>query len=155
MRWRIPRWLARAPIPVLRHGFGWLLGPRLLLLEHIGWRTGRPRQVVLEVIDRAPGTWYVVSAYGERAQWLRNVQKQPRVRVWWLRLRGVPAEAIILDTMAAHEVFASYVRRNPRLARVLAWLTTDASAAPDDADLVEHLARETVVVHVSTCMRTA
>jgi len=43
VRWRIPRWLARFPIPLLRHGFGWVLGPRFLLLEHIGRHTGLAR----------------------------------------------------------------------------------------------------------------
>ncbi|MQA16779.1 MAG: nitroreductase family deazaflavin-dependent oxidoreductase, partial [Pseudonocardiaceae bacterium] len=80
MRWKIPRWLARAPVPLLRRGFGWLLGPRFLLLEHIGRRTGLARYAVLEVVDRGRGEWYVVAAYGPRAQWYRNVLRQPRVR---------------------------------------------------------------------------
>jgi hypothetical protein len=43
--------LARAPIPLLRHGFGRLLGPRFLLLEHLGRHSGLPRYVALEVVD--------------------------------------------------------------------------------------------------------
>ncbi|MGH3811135.1 MAG: nitroreductase family deazaflavin-dependent oxidoreductase [Pseudonocardiaceae bacterium] len=155
MRWQIPRWAARAPVPLLRNGFGWLLGPRFLLLEHIGRRSGQPRHVVLEVIDRAAGGWYVVSAYGERAQWLRNIRRQPRVRVWWLQLRGVPAEAIVLDRLAARRVFDGYIDRNPRLAGVLARLTTGASPGLDGAELAEHLVRETVLVWVSATRSVA
>lgn len=150
MRWQIPRWAARAPIPLLRNGFGWLLGPRFLLLEHVGRRTGLPRHVVLEVIDRSAGLWYVVSAHGERAQWLRNIRAHSRVRVWWLRLRAAPADATVLDRIAARQVFDCYVSRNPRLARVLARLTTGAASGLADRELGEHLARETVPVRVST-----
>lgn len=155
VRWRIPRWLARSPIPLLRHGFGWMLGPRILLLEHIGRHTGLARYAVLEVIDRGPGEWYVVAAYGQHAQWYRNIRRQPKIRVWWLRLQAVPCEAIICDRIAARERFTSYTERNPRLARVLARLTTDASPDLAGADLIDHLTREVPVVCLSAGQRAA
>lgn len=90
---RIPRWLARAPIAVFARGGGWLLGPHVLMLEHRGRVTGAARHVVLEVIDREPGALYIVSGYGERSQWFRNVCAEPAVRVWFGALRGAPARA--------------------------------------------------------------
>lgn len=155
MRRRIPRWLARSPIPLLRHGFGWLLGPRFLLLEHIGRRSGLPRYVALEVVGVGRGEWYVVSAYGEHAQWFRNIVRQPRVRVWWLRLREIPCEATVLDRIAAREVFTNYVQRNPRLARALARWTTGASRGLDRTELVEHFTREVPLVSLSADRRAA
>lgn len=155
MRWRIPRWLARAPIPLLRHGYGWLLGSRFLLLEHIGRRSGLPRYVALEVISAERGEWYVVSAYGERAQWFRNIVRQPRVRVWWLRLREVPCQATVLDRIAAREVYTSYVNRNPRLARALARWTTGAPQRLDRGELVEHFIRDVPLVCLSSERRAA
>ena len=46
------RWLVRAPINLYRVGLGFLFGTRLLMLEHVGRRTGARRYVVLEVVDR-------------------------------------------------------------------------------------------------------
>ena len=123
-------------------------GPRFLLLKHIGRRIGLARYAVLEVIDRDRGEWYVVAAYGQHAQWYRNIRRQPEIRVWWLRLRAVPCEAIICDHIAARERFASYVERNPRL-------TTGAPPDLAGADLVDHLTREVPVVCLSTDRRAA
>lgn len=152
---RLPRWLARAPIPLLRRGYGWLLGPRFLLLEHIGRRSGLPRYVALEVISAERGEWHVVSAYGEQAQWFRNIVRQPRVRVWWLRLREVPCQATVLDRIAAHQVYTSYVHRNPRLARALARWTTAAPRGLDRAQLIEHFTEQVPVVCLSAQLRAA
>ena len=41
----------RAPVYLYRWRLGWLLGHRLLLLTHIGRRTGLRRQTVLEVVE--------------------------------------------------------------------------------------------------------
>ena len=49
------RRLARSPLWFYRHGLGWLLGPRLLMLEHLGRSSGQVREVCLVVVDR-PGT---------------------------------------------------------------------------------------------------
>ncbi|MDG4803790.1 nitroreductase family deazaflavin-dependent oxidoreductase [Micromonospora sp. WMMD980] len=81
-RRRIPRWLARAPIPLYRNGLGRLLGRRLMMLEHRGRRSGLPRYVVLEVVDREPGALFLASGYGPASQWFRNVRADPAVRVW-------------------------------------------------------------------------
>ncbi len=59
------RWLVRAPIWLLHARLGFLMGSRLLMLEHIGRRSGRRRHVVLEVVDRpAPGRYVVASGFG-------------------------------------------------------------------------------------------
>ncbi len=61
---RIPRSLARLPIALYHWGFGPILGPRLVMLEHRGRTTGQRRYVILEVIDRQPESIIVVSGYG-------------------------------------------------------------------------------------------
>lgn len=101
------------------------------------------------------GGWHVVSAYGERAQWFRNIVRQPRVRVWSLRLREVPCQATVLDRVAAREVYTSYVHRNPRLARALARWTTGAPRGLDRAELVEHFTGQVPVVRLSAQRRAA
>ena len=116
---RIPRWLARAPIPLFRHGLGRLLGPRVVMLEHRGRRTGQARYVVLEVVDRQPGHVRVVSGYGTRSQWYRNVMADPHVKIWTGRLAGSPALATALPAADTRQVLEDYRRRNARAARAL------------------------------------
>jgi deazaflavin-dependent oxidoreductase (nitroreductase family) len=105
----------RAPIWIYRARLGFLFGSRLLMLEHIGRKTGMPRQVVLEVVDHPnPGTYVVPSGFGDRAQWFRNVQANPRVRVY-ARGRGpAPATARVLGHEEADRALATYRRRHPR-----------------------------------------
>ena len=61
----------------LQHG----LAPRAFaLLETVGRRTGQPRQTC--VGNGLMGdTFWVVAAHGQQADWVRNISKEPRVRV--------------------------------------------------------------------------
>ncbi|MEV0425123.1 nitroreductase family deazaflavin-dependent oxidoreductase [Micromonospora sp. NPDC050495] len=116
---RIPRWLARAPIPLYRHGLGRLLGRRLLMLEHRGRRTGLPRYVVLEVADREPGCLFIASGHGQDSQWFRNLRADPRVRVWTGPHQGVPARAAVLTGEETRQRLEIYRRRHRRAAAAL------------------------------------
>lgn len=119
-RTRLQRTLARGPIWLYRFGLGGLLGRRLVLLQHIGRTSGRPRQVVLEVVGwHAPSGGYVVAAgYGARSQWFRNILAQPQVgfQVGWRHHRGV---AEPLTPAESGRALAYYARRHPRTAAAL------------------------------------
>ncbi|MFU8850966.1 nitroreductase family deazaflavin-dependent oxidoreductase [Micromonospora sp. SL1-18] len=116
---RIPRWLARAPIPLYRHGIGRLLTRRLMMLEHRGRRSGLPRYVVLEVVDREPGVLFLVSGHGPRSHWFRNLQADPRVRVWNGPDRGIPARATVLPGEETRQRLERYRQRSRRAAAAL------------------------------------
>lgn len=108
------RWLVRAPIHAYRAGLGFLFGQRLLMLEHRGRKSGRMRQVVLEVVAHPSEDRYVVVAgFGERAQWLRNVRADSQVRVSVGRRRGNPAVATELDRVEADAFLADYAQEHP------------------------------------------
>jgi len=79
------RILLRAPVWLYRLHLGSVLGGRFLLLRHRGRRTGMMRETVLEVVGRLADrdAYYVAAAWGERAQWYRNVQADARVRCRW------------------------------------------------------------------------
>src|SRR5215212_9370350 len=50
------------------------------LLETTGWRTGRPR--VTPVCDGTDGdTFWIVAQHGHGADYVRNIESNPRVRV--------------------------------------------------------------------------
>jgi deazaflavin-dependent oxidoreductase (nitroreductase family) len=108
------RTLTRAPIWVYRAGLGFVFGSRMLMLEHIGRRTGAVRFVVLEVLDHpSPDRYIVASGFGARAQWFKNVQANPQVKVSVAGRRSVSAEARPLTTAEADAALQSYVHRHP------------------------------------------
>ncbi|WP_402463676.1 nitroreductase family deazaflavin-dependent oxidoreductase [Isoptericola aurantiacus] len=108
------RWAVRAPIRLYRAGLGFLLGSRMLLLQHRGRSSGEPRFVVLEVSERpTPGTIRVVAGLGPRSQWYRNVLAEPRVLVSTGRRRDVRATAHPLPPDQGAEMLRRYAKDNP------------------------------------------
>lgn len=85
--------------------------PGWVLLTTTGRRTGVPREVLLPCERSAEGM-IVISTYGERSNWIRNLRRDPRVRVTcagWL----LDARAEIVDDLerkrslvSAHPFFA-------------------------------------------------
>ncbi|WP_236700374.1 nitroreductase family deazaflavin-dependent oxidoreductase [Allosalinactinospora lopnorensis] len=129
----VKRAIYRAPIWCYRLGLGGLLGHRFVLLTHIGRKSGRPRQVVLEVAGyhRESGGFLVASGYGARSQWFRNILHRPRVRfqIGWRRYEGT---ARPLPAEESGRSLAEYARRHPRAAASLLralGLYVDGSAA--------------------------
>jgi deazaflavin-dependent oxidoreductase (nitroreductase family) len=68
------RRLMRTPIPLYRAGLGWMLGPRLVMIEHFGRVSHERRFVVVEVVERERNVVRVASGFGEKAQWYRNLR---------------------------------------------------------------------------------
>jgi deazaflavin-dependent oxidoreductase (nitroreductase family) len=80
---RFRRYFERAP--------GWVL------LTTTGRRTGRPREVLLPC-ERTGDALIVISTYGGRSDWVRNLRRDPRVLVTsagWV----LPARAEIVDDL--------------------------------------------------------
>lgn len=130
--------LMRAPIWIYKAGWGALLGPRLLMLEHIGRKSGLRRHVVLEIIDHPdPHTYVVASGFGRKAQWFRNIRANPRVRVYARSHAPATAVARVLDQEEADHTLAAYRERHARawellkpvIAETLGARITDTDAA--------------------------
>jgi deazaflavin-dependent oxidoreductase (nitroreductase family) len=109
----ITRLLFRAPLWLYNLHLGWLLGNRFLKLTHTGRISGRPRQVVLEVVKFDPRneTYYVAAAWGEKSDWVKNIQANPQVEVqvgtqkWAMQAEKLTPQqgaAIILDYGERH-----------------------------------------------------
>src|SRR5690625_402165 len=113
------RRLMRAPIWLYRARLGGLLGGRLLMLEHLGRKTGARRRVVLEVLEvrEHPAGYVVASGFGERAQWFRNITANPRLRVYAGSRRPTPATARVLSQAEADRVLSGYIERHPQIGR--------------------------------------
>lgn len=108
------RWLVRAPIHLYRTGLGFLFGSRMLMLRHTGRKSGETRYVVLEVVDRpAPGEYVIVSGFGAQAQWYRNIQANPHVRVSTGITRNRPALAIPMTPEESTDALTHYIHHHP------------------------------------------
>ena len=136
-----------APWLAYRLGLGWLLGHRVVLLEHRGRTTGRPVRTVLHVVrwDAATRHVLVAVAPGPGADWYRNVLAHPPVRVTIGRERNVPGCAVALpDDEARSELERAGARRPSfagRMARPMwARLGVAAGAAPDGRAVMIDLA---------------
>lgn len=114
----------RLPIHLYRLNLGWLLGHRVLLLTHRGRKSGRVRQTPLEVIrhDAATGESVVVSAWGNKADWYRNIEANPAMEIRTGRERYVP-EQRFLSPEEVYDEISTYERRHPLLVRAIPrWL---------------------------------
>ena len=116
----LTRLLMRFPIWLFRMHLGWLLGERFMLLTHTGRSIGVPHQTILEVLqhDTANDAYYVLSGWGDKADWLRNVEKTPEVIITVGR-RHVHARAERLGSEEAEHAILDYAKRNPLAIRVL------------------------------------
>lgn len=133
------RWFVRAPISMFRARLGFLFGGRLLLLEHIGRSSGRPRYVVLETVARPSRDRVVIaSGFGTQAQWFRNLAADPRCHVSIGVLYGVPALARVLSPDESAAVLVGYRRDHPRAYRSLGRIVEEATGAGiDEVPMVE------------------
>ncbi len=116
----LTRLMMNVPIWLFRMHLGWLVGNRFLLLTHTGRKSGLLRQTVLEVLqhDTASDSYYVLSGWGEKADWLRNVEKTPEVIIN-VGHRQFHARAIRLESEEAERAILAYAKRNPIAIRML------------------------------------
>jgi deazaflavin-dependent oxidoreductase (nitroreductase family) len=112
--------LLRLPAALYSLGAGFLLGHRFLLLRHRGRRSGRLYGTVLEVLTWDPGLGeaVVMSGFGRKAQWYKNVVAGGAVEVRIGRTRFEPRVRTLADDEAA-AVLLDYERRNRILRLVI------------------------------------
>jgi deazaflavin-dependent oxidoreductase (nitroreductase family) len=116
--WKAKLW--RAPIWFYRLGLGGLLGKRFLLLNHIGRKSGQPRQAVLEIVDfdSKNDIYIVASGFGEKAQWFQNIMHMPNVNIQ-VGGRKMSARAERLSIGDGEQILADYARQHPTALREL------------------------------------
>jgi deazaflavin-dependent oxidoreductase (nitroreductase family) len=110
----------RLPSYLYRFRLGGLLGHRFLLLTHRGRKSGLIRRTPLEVLHYNPHSResVVLSAWGKRADWYRNIEAGPPLEVETAGERYPPA-ARSLTSEEAFAVITEYGIRHPLAARVL------------------------------------
>jgi deazaflavin-dependent oxidoreductase (nitroreductase family) len=117
VRWAKP--IFNAPSWLYRRDLGWLLGRRFLEITHLGRRSGKERHAVLEVvkIDPSNGESIVASAFGPTADWYRNLQMTPAVRIRQGRREYVP-EQRFLEADEIRQVASEFSAAHPLEARL-------------------------------------
>jgi deazaflavin-dependent oxidoreductase (nitroreductase family) len=115
------RVLFRVPILVFRARLGWVFGHRLVLINHRGRKTGRSRQVVVEVAarDRATGAVTVASGFGSQSDWFRNLLVAPQTTIE-VGARRLHVRAVPLSPEDGGEVMVDYAKRHRLSGAVLA-----------------------------------
>ena len=130
------RALFRAPIPLWRLGLGPVVGKIMLLVTHVGRKTGQIRRTMIEYHARK-GIKYAVAAWGKKADWYRNILANPYITIQTAEgTEHVKAERVT----DPHELLACYtlfMRRDPPLTR---WYLQSCGIALDDP--VDFLAKK-------------
>ncbi len=107
----------QSPILLWRLGLGPLVGRQLMILTTTGRVSGRPRRTAIEFHEYR-GRKYIYSAWGERAQWYRNIMADPLVtiqtakgaeRVLARRVRDDEELAEAFDFMAQNPLMQRWV----------------------------------------------
>jgi deazaflavin-dependent oxidoreductase (nitroreductase family) len=115
---RIPLRLHRLGI----RGIERLIGIDWIVLTTRGRRSGRPHEVMLDVVghDAARETFYVQPADGRRADWVRNATADPRVTV---EASGQRFAARVDDVTGAEgaEAVLRFIRAHPWYSRMIVW----------------------------------
>jgi deazaflavin-dependent oxidoreductase (nitroreductase family) len=113
--------LFKAPVFLYSIGLGRLFGRRFMLLTHEGRRSQKLRKTVLEVIRYDPDTResLVISAYGEDADWYRNIRRKEAIQVCTGGECFAPMQRF-LSGEEARDAFLEYESRSgPYLRRLL------------------------------------
>lgn len=113
----------RLPVWFYRLGLGFLMGKRFIYFEHTGRKSGLLRRTVVEVVRYDPegDCYFIVSGYGENADWYKNLVKTPKVQA---QVGGRRFNAIV-DRLPEEEAlaeFQSYARRYPNALKYLGGL---------------------------------
>ena len=131
------RRLMRAPLWLYEHGLGRMLGDRLVMVEHLGRKSGRTRKVCLEVLTRpTPDSLVVASGFGAAAQWYQNLLTHPECHL----TLGAHRHAAIAEVLApaeARAALADYQRAHPHAwARLRGVLEETLGAPVEDLPMV-------------------
>ncbi|MCA9897882.1 MAG: nitroreductase family deazaflavin-dependent oxidoreductase [Ardenticatenaceae bacterium] len=116
----LKKFFFRAPLFLYRIGLGGLLGKRFVLVNHIGRKSGKPRQTVLEVVnhDKTSNTYFIASGFGKKSDWYLNILAHPQVniQVGW---RKLAVTAVPLTPEQSGQAMVDYARRYPTAAKNL------------------------------------
>lgn len=141
------RAMFRAPILLYRLRLGFLLGKRIIMLEHTGRKSGKLRRAVIEVVVNDPDAVYVAAAWGEHSQWLANIRANPSV-AFYLGSRKYVGRATEVTVAQAEDLMKRYATAHPKALHELAKFMLDDPADSTDAQ-ARQIADNVPFIHLS------
>ena len=126
-------------------GLGRLLGKFVLLLTTIGRSTGKQRVTPLQY-EEIDGNIYLGSSFGKKADWVKNILKNPQVVVH-LKTSKFPGIASIIDDSAKINDFLKIrLERHPKMIGRI--LRAEGLTIPPTLDELESYAKRMVIVMI-------
>ena len=107
---KVPVWMYQAHL-------GRVFGGRIFMLVHHGRKSGKRYVSGLEVLVRREGELFVFSAWGRKADWLRNIEAGGVDELWDGSTRYGGATFRVVEPDEAFEVLTDYEREHPKTAR--------------------------------------
>jgi deazaflavin-dependent oxidoreductase (nitroreductase family) len=124
-------------------GLGPVMGRVILLLTTVGRKSGKPRVTPLQY-EEIDGKIYLGAALGPKADWVRNIQANPKVEVRVKSRRFSGLAEIITNPKPIADFLEVRLRRHPRM--VSAMLRAEGMHMhPERGDLERYAAQLTLV----------
>jgi deazaflavin-dependent oxidoreductase (nitroreductase family) len=134
--------------PQIAYALG--LGPRIgrlvLLLTTTGRKSGKPRVVPLQY-EEIDGKFYLGSSRGEKADWVRNIQANPKVNVRVKARRFTGTADVVTDASRITDFLEARLHRHPRM--IGAMMKSEGLSKTPDRKALEQYAAQLVVVVVT------
>lgn len=110
----ISKFFFRMPIALFHARLGFLFGHRFVLLTHIGRKSGKPRENVLEIVryDHSNSSCIIASGWGEKSDWYQNVSLNPKIK-YQIGNQVISGVAIRLSKQEASIELIDYAKRHP------------------------------------------
>lgn len=126
-------------------GLGPLVGRIVLLLTTTGRRSGRKRVTPLQY-EEIDGVYYLGAARGLKADWLRNIQANPRVelRVGAKRFQG--CAEVVTDPAQFADFMEVRLARHPRMIGLILEKAHGLPRRPSREQLESLAANEAMVI---------
>ena len=111
------KWLFKAPILFYRLGLGFIVGRMFMVMTTVGRRSRLPRRTAIE-FHEFKGRKYVLSGWGTKTDWYRNIQANPHITIQtWRGTESVLARRITSE-IELGEAF-KFAMSNPTMRAVL------------------------------------
>jgi len=124
-------------------GLGRLLGKFVLLLTTIGRSTGKPRVTPLQY-EEIDGKIYLGSSFGKKADWVKNILKNPRVVVQVKATKFTGIASIIDDSAKIVAFLKTRLERHPKMIGRI--LRAEGLSIPPSLEEMESYAKGMVIV---------
>lgn len=126
-------------------GLGTVIGRIILLLTTVGRKSGLKRVTPLQY-EEIDGKYYLGSARGLQADWVRNIQCNPRVDVQVKSLRFHGQAEVVTEPACIADFIEVRLQRHPKMIGMIMQKAHGLSKHPSRAQLEKLAEKEALVI---------